>query len=96
MLEAVDRSFGTWARLPESFRDPASVCRVRLFVEDGEERAPRPALRYLLPEPNRLIFSTGKSVGVAEVDRGEAYALVTTGLLHAIPIFASVYAFICR
>ena len=81
VLEAVDRSFGTWARLPESFRDSAPVCRVRLFVEDGEERATRPALRYLLPEPNRLIFSTGKSVGVAEVDRGEAYAFVTTGLV---------------
>ena len=81
VLEAVDRSFGIWARLPESLRDSAPVCRVRLFVEDGEESATRPALRYMLPEPNRLIFSTGKSVGVAEVDRGEAYAFVTTGLV---------------
>ena len=81
VLEAVDRSFGIWARLPESLRDSDPVCRVRLFVEDGEESATRPALRYMLPEPNRLIFSTGKSVGVAEVDRGEAYAFVTTGLV---------------
>lgn len=81
VLEAVDRSFGTWARLPESLRDSAPVCRVRLFVEDGEVSVTRPPLRYMFPEPNRLIFSTGKSVGVAEVDRGEAYAFVTTGLV---------------
>ena len=81
VLEAVDRSFGSWARLAESFQDSTPVCRVRLFVEEGEEPSERPAVRYLLPEPNRLIFSTGKSVGVAEVDRGEAYAFVTTGFV---------------
>ncbi len=81
VLEAVDRSFGTWVRLPESFRDAAPICRVRVFVEEGEERDVYPAVRYLLPEPNRLIFSTGASVGVAEVERCEAYAFVTTGLV---------------
>ncbi len=81
VLEAVDRSFGSWARLAESFQDSTPVCRVRLFVEEGEEPSERPAVRYLLPDPNRLIFSTGKSVGVAEVDRGEAYAFVTTGFV---------------
>lgn len=81
VLEAVDRSFGAWARLPESLRDATPVCRVRLFVEEGGESATCPALRYMLPEPNRLIFSSGKSVGVAEADRGEAYAFVTAGLV---------------
>ena len=81
VLEAVDRSFGSWARLPESFRDSTPVRRVRFFVEEGEEPSERPAVRYLLPEPNRLIFFTGTSVGVAEADRGEAYAFVTTELV---------------
>ena len=82
VLGAVERSFGGWRRLAKSFVEPAPACRVRLFVEDGDEGpGNRPPLRYRLPRPGTLVLSTPGSVGVAEADRGEAYAFVTPALV---------------
>ena len=82
VLEAVDRSFGRWRRLAQCSADPAPTCRVRVFVEDGEEGpATRSTPRYRMPEPGRLVLATEGSVGVAETDRHEAYAFVTTALV---------------
>lgn len=82
VLEAVERSFGGWRRLAKSLVQPAPACRVRLYVEDGDEGPEdRPPIRYRLPRPGSLVLSTPGSVGVAEADRGEAYAFVTAALV---------------
>ena len=82
VLGAVERSFGGWRHLAKSFVQPAPACRVRLYVEDGDEGpGDRPPLRYRLPRPGTLVLSTPGSIGVAEADRGEAYAFVTAALV---------------
>jgi hypothetical protein len=83
VLEAVERSFGGWRHLAESFEDPEPVCRVRLIVEEGGGGfAERPTFQYRLPAPHRMVVTAPGSVGVAESERHEAYAFVTTELVE--------------
>lgn len=58
------------------------VARVRIVVHPGEENSPSPwPVQYRSPGPDRLIVNTPGSVGVAERERGEAYAFITEALL---------------
>jgi hypothetical protein len=80
VLQVVEQSFGE--------RNPAGPPdrrerqpRVRVFLQDGDEGgAERIPVRYRWPERDRLVISTPGSVAVAEVERREAYAFVTTTL----------------
>jgi hypothetical protein len=80
VLQVVEQSFGE--------RNPAGPAdrrerqpRVRVFLQAGDEGgAERVPVRYRWPERERLVISTPGSVAVAEVERREAYAFVTTTL----------------
>ncbi|MCY2988523.1 MAG: hypothetical protein NTY19_11745 [Planctomycetota bacterium] len=83
VLAAVVDSFGP---LPEGGVLPACgsrvAARVQVFVQDGEEGAGGHApIRYRSPNPQRLLVTTPASLGVAELDRKEAYAYVSQSLL---------------
>ncbi len=83
VLAAAVESFGP---LPDGGALPASgsptAARIRVFVQNGEEGAGQHApIRFRSPNPQRLLVSTPGSVGVAELDRKQAYAYVTETLL---------------
>jgi hypothetical protein len=93
VLESVERSFGGWRRLAESFAEPVPTCRVRVFVEEGGEGPDQPpALRHRWCGANRFVVATPGSVGVAETDHHEAYAFVTSELVADDSYFR--YAFV--
>ncbi len=83
VIDVVNASFGVWKQLerhPELIA--AERARVRLFVHEGEEDAePHAKVAYRCPDPDRLLFATHGSFGVAEGDRLEAYAFVTPDLV---------------
>ncbi|MCH7474612.1 MAG: hypothetical protein IIA27_08050 [Gemmatimonadetes bacterium] len=83
VIDVVNASFGVWKQLerhPELIA--AERARVRLFVHEGQEdAAPHAKVAYRCPDPDRLLFATHGSFGVAEADRLEAYAFVTPDLV---------------
>lgn len=83
VIDVVNASFGVWKQLerhPELIG--AERARVRLFVHEGQENAaPHAKVSYRCPDPDRLVFATCGSFGVAEADRLEAYAFVTPDLV---------------
>ncbi len=83
VIEVVNASFGVWKQLERHPELIAAECaRVRLFVHEGEEDAePHAKVTYRCPDPDRLVFATHGSFGVAEADRLEAYAFVTPDLV---------------
>lgn len=83
VLAAVVDSFGP---VPDGGVLPAGesrvTARVQVFVQDGEEGGGGHApIRYRSPSPHRLLVTTPGSLGVAELDRKEAYAYVSESLL---------------
>ena len=83
VIRAAEESFGVWRCIADRPELIAAVsARVRLFVQDGNEGTDGHAsLRYRWPDPDRMLVSTPGSFGVAEVNRYEAYAFVTTSLV---------------
>jgi hypothetical protein len=83
VLAAIEAVYGKWRQLdtnPELCSNDRR--RIRLFVQDGEESARNGNIPWLrMPDPNRLLISTGGSFGVVEVDRGEGYAFITSALV---------------
>jgi hypothetical protein len=83
VMEAVERSFGGWRRLAEAYEEPDPICRVRIVVAEGDEgNAEYPTFRYPLSTAHRMVITTPGSVAVAETERHEAYAFVTTALVN--------------
>ncbi len=83
VIRTAEESFGVWRCIADRPELIAAVsARVRLFVQDGNEGTDGHAsLRYRWPDPDRMLVSTPGSFGVAEVNRYEAYAFVTTALV---------------
>jgi len=80
VLDAVKESFGKWEPVGSVDRRERQP-RVRVFLQEGDEGGSDPIpVRYRWPERDRAVVATPGSVGVAEVDRREAYAFVTTTL----------------
>ncbi len=87
LLDAVRQSFGGLEKGPSEERWEGQP-RVRLFLQEGDEgSADRIPVRYRWPERDRAVIATPGSVGVAEVERREAYAFVTTTLAADVDLF---------
>lgn len=68
--------------MPRRFHAEHRGVRVRLFVhEETKHDHPPDGLECRLPDPTRLMVASSGSFGVAEADRGEAYAFVTPQLV---------------
>ncbi len=80
VLMVIDDAFGVWSGLAADGSQPSA--RVRFLVQDTVEQAVGHApLWYRRPKPDRVLVSAPGSFGVAELDRREAYAYVSTGLV---------------
>lgn len=83
VLELVDEAFGFWRSLPpEEVRAEVEV-RVCVVVQEGDEgEEPHARLSYRMPDAQRVFLSTPGSFGVADAQRREAVAFVTSSLVE--------------
>src|SRR4051812_18752302 len=80
VLGVVGDAFGEWRALgiPD---DRAPRLSVRIVVHEGTEHGiGRAPVRHVCPDATRLVVQSPGSVGIADPERGEAVAFVTTAL----------------
>jgi hypothetical protein len=83
LLAAVEEDFGIWRVMKQhpSYVSGATIS-VRLILHEGNEKSDgRVAINYRMPDAERVLLHTPGSLGVADVQRGEAIAYVTSSLL---------------
>jgi len=77
VLGVVESAFGAW----RAAEDTAGEVRVRVVVHDGSEHVTgRAPVRHFCPDATRLVVHSPGSVAVADPERREGVAYVTTAL----------------
>ena len=90
VLGVATEAFGVWRALGTSVDGPrgAPEVRVRVVVHEGTEHvAGRAPVRHVCPDGARILVQSPGSVAVADPERGESVAYVTTTLAADRPHF---------
>ena len=79
VIETVDRTFGHWRALMSTQTPAVQPLRVRIVVHDGQEDSTRPIrVRYIAPDPVRIIAQSSGSIAISDPARGESVAFIST------------------